>query len=948
MPNVWGGLQVGNLTFQYQRGTGSRGGTPNAPGSNLFSFDNSGLQAVRTDLQAIIGQIQTLDDKLKNVAATLGTVANAMKGVTGGQLGPGGQQPSTNTAANVSQPMGGGGGGMAAGLGTAGGLWAMGELVARGAGALNTKMSTITSGGMLGLDTLARQLNVASGYRGGAGNTVARLQQLQAINPADQLQAIQTMMQNPLLFNMGSPGQQQSTITMANMMQKLNPTLGAAGAANLLTQLSSTQTQNMLMLMGGPGTGYINQLTGAHNTAQQTYGSLIKAANMGAMTSAQMQAAVRDPRKMMAWTYNLQQAGLSPDIIQQVIQVAAKGGNVTAAGLPNSPAQRALNLTTQQAKTQGTLFENTIGAQEALDTLSQAISRVGQAAANASPGLTNLAGYGGGIGGHVLSAGANVAQFGAGIIAAKTGVAVGKRVLGKIFSRGGKTVTSGADEAVTGEATTTAAETTAVEGGAATVGTAAAGAGIAAAGVAAYIGTTALLHHTAAGRGVSAAAEGVANFLGVGSNQVTKSHAAALMGTGKNIAPSMLWFLQQVAAGKLHSHEYTAAQAKQQLKDLGAMGDSGTTGMSAPLSAGLQAMMRDNPNIKINSGVRTGRQQAALYALKGGKGVARPGHSKHQTGQAADIGPPSQFGWIAANAGKYGLHTPSGAEPWHVEAMGDPNTAGTVSAVGGGSINIAPSSFISQVGGLGGFGGGSAGGSVKASSSNSTSVSATGTSVNTKSGGSSPVTVGAMPGVPNVGNQNLTQQQFAQYFLQSLGVSGAALSKDTPFVMKWMAAEGGNWHNSAKYNPFNTTMQEPGSVNFNTMRPGAGIQAYTSWQEGLNATYQTFTNAYDLAHYGYGNIIGNLQQGNVAGAAQALVASSWDAGHYGGNWQQFVGDPTNATFSRAGGGSRGVNISLNMPIQVVGTATQQDAQQLVQMVMQELNRQAGASMLGRT
>ena len=63
--------------------------------------------------------------------------------------------------------------------------------------------------------------------------------------------------------------------------------------------------------------------------------------------------------------------------------------------------------------------------------------------------------------------------------------------------------------------------------------------------------------------------------------------------------------------------------------------------------------------------------------MKGGVGVARPGQSPHQLGKAADIGPPSQFGWLAANAQKFGLATDR-HEPWHVQAMGDPVSGASV------------------------------------------------------------------------------------------------------------------------------------------------------------------------------------------------------------------------------------------------------------------------------
>ncbi len=51
-----------------------------------------------------------------------------------------------------------------------------------------------------------------------------------------------------------------------------------------------------------------------------------------------------------------------------------------------------------------------------------------------------------------------------------------------------------------------------------------------------------------------------------------------------------------------------------------------------------------------------------------------PGASKHQTGEAADLGPKSAEDWIAANAGRFGLKNPINAqgavEKWHVSLSG--------------------------------------------------------------------------------------------------------------------------------------------------------------------------------------------------------------------------------------------------------------------------------------
>ena len=70
--------------------------------------------------------------------------------------------------------------------------------------------------------------------------------------------------------------------------------------------------------------------------------------------------------------------------------------------------------------------------------------------------------------------------------------------------------------------------------------------------------------------------------------------------------------------------------------------------------------------------------EAGWYSLNStgeAKGLAMPpGASKHQTGDAADLGPASAHPWIAANAARFGLKNPTNAqgakEPWHVSLSG--------------------------------------------------------------------------------------------------------------------------------------------------------------------------------------------------------------------------------------------------------------------------------------
>jgi hypothetical protein len=105
---------------------------------------------------------------------------------------------------------------------------------------------------------------------------------------------------------------------------------------------------------------------------------------------------------------------------------------------------------------------------------------------------------------------------------------------------------------------------------------------------------------------------------------------------------------------------------------------------------------------------------------------------------------------------------------------------------------------------------------------------------------------GAVPGTPAGG---FTRESWAAALLTALGI--APTSQAISNVVAWETQEGGHWNNSATYNPLNTTQHAPGS---SVMGGGssAGVQAYTSWTEGLTATVQTLRNG------NYGAILSNL------------------------------------------------------------------------------------------
>lgn len=120
------------------------------------------------------------------------------------------------------------------------------------------------------------------------------------------------------------------------------------------------------------------------------------------------------------------------------------------------------------------------------------------------------------------------------------------------------------------------------------------------------------------------------------------------------------------------------------------------TGMNADFLGRLKQMFADNPKLSLTSGYRSTAEQARLYArwqarVPGQAPAAPPGRSNHEKGTAADIGPRSEYGWLAANAPKYGLKKPMSYEPWHWEPS---NTVGGAATPGaeepGGGAGGAP------------------------------------------------------------------------------------------------------------------------------------------------------------------------------------------------------------------------------------------------------------------
>jgi hypothetical protein len=95
-----------------------------------------------------------------------------------------------------------------------------------------------------------------------------------------------------------------------------------------------------------------------------------------------------------------------------------------------------------------------------------------------------------------------------------------------------------------------------------------------------------------------------------------------------------------------------------------------------------EAARADGVALIITSALRTNAEQAALFAAHPDpKWVAPPGQSLHRLGTELDLGPASAYGWLAANARRFGFVQRYAWEAWHF---------GYVRAAGSRSVGFGP------------------------------------------------------------------------------------------------------------------------------------------------------------------------------------------------------------------------------------------------------------------
>src|SRR5512144_2680215 len=102
------------------------------------------------------------------------------------------------------------------------------------------------------------------------------------------------------------------------------------------------------------------------------------------------------------------------------------------------------------------------------------------------------------------------------------------------------------------------------------------------------------------------------------------------------------------------------------------------------------AARRAGLDLVVVSGFRSDAEQAELFARHPDpRWVAPPGHSLHRCATELDLGPSSAYGWLAANASRFGFVQRYSWEAWHYGFTAGPapcSAAGNAIGAGGGGM----------------------------------------------------------------------------------------------------------------------------------------------------------------------------------------------------------------------------------------------------------------------
>ncbi len=119
--------------------------------------------------------------------------------------------------------------------------------------------------------------------------------------------------------------------------------------------------------------------------------------------------------------------------------------------------------------------------------------------------------------------------------------------------------------------------------------------------------------------------------------------------------PVSMGAVPSMASGGGYSGPLAERQGKGMRPDVAAAFDA----MSAAAAAA-------GVTLTINSAFRSDAEQAALFAANPDPTwVAPPGQSLHRCATELDLGPPAAYGWLSANAGRFGFVQRYSWEAWH-------------------------------------------------------------------------------------------------------------------------------------------------------------------------------------------------------------------------------------------------------------------------------------------
>ena len=157
----------------------------------------------------------------------------------------------------------------------------------------------------------------------------------------------------------------------------------------------------------------------------------------------------------------------------------------------------------------------------------------------------------------------------------------------------------------------------------------------------------------------------------------TQVEASAVAEAGAPLTASGPGTMPSMASGGGYSGSLVYRSGEGMRPDVGAAFDRMASAAAA-----------DGLVLIVNSGFRSDAEQAALFAANPDPTwVAPPGQSLHRCATELDLGPETAYGWLAANANRFGFVQRYDWEAWHYGFVAGPppcSAAGNAVAVGGG------------------------------------------------------------------------------------------------------------------------------------------------------------------------------------------------------------------------------------------------------------------------